>query len=179
MFRFASACFALGFALFAQTDAATAGGGFSGPKVSGSKGGFAPVASFHRRSGDRPFHRFHRRWRPMAPLYLDRRYSAPTLVQVNQVVAPAAALPTAYAVPSFAELPVSTGIREARPAEPAVYVLNQNLRRESNLREREGRRSPGPRIITLSDDGSDEAGAASGPFGAKIIHLTVPVGPRG
>lgn len=179
MFRFASACFALGFALCAQTEAATAGGGFSGPKVSAARSGFGPVASFQRRSWHRPFHRYHRRWKPTAPLFLDRRDTAPVVIQVNQTVAPVAALPAAFAVPSVAELPASTGIREARPAEPAVYVLNEARRRESSLSERGGRRSPGPRIITLSDEGGDQVDAGPGPFGAKIIHLTVPVGPRG
>jgi hypothetical protein len=174
MYRVASACLALVFALCAQTGAASAGGGFQGPKASTARGGFASVASYHGRKWHRPVHRYHRRWRPASPLFLDRRHAYPVQVHVNQTVAPVTVLPAALAVPSVADLPAATGIREARPSEPAVYVLNESLRSESNLYGSRGR-SLGPRIITLSD-GENWASDAPVPFGAKIIHLAVPVG---
>jgi hypothetical protein len=99
------------------------------------------------------------------------------LIQVNQTVAPVAVLPAALAVPSVADLPATTGIREARAAEPAILVLNESQRSDTSL-SRGGGRSPGPRIIALNDEGADWANEAPESFGARIIHLTVPVGSR-
>jgi hypothetical protein len=98
---------------------------------------------------------------------------------VNQVIgAPAAPV---FAVPTVLDLPVTTGIREAKPAEPVVYVLNEG---EPARRERLGRQDrvlttgsiAGPRIISRGEEGWDVD--ASSPSGARIIHLAVPVGRR-
>ncbi len=177
MFRLAWACFALGFALWAQSEAANARDGFSGPKATSSTRSFATLAARHGRSWHRPVHRYRRGWRPLTPLYLDRRHSSPVVVQVRQTVAPVAIVPAAFAIPSVADLPVSTGIREARPSEAAVYVLNEPRPVRPGSSGLRGR-STGPRIITLNDGNEDWSSDTPTPFGAKIIHLTVPVGPR-
>jgi hypothetical protein len=151
--------------------------GFPGHKAVSSGGGFASVTSKFGRSWHRPVHRYRRGWHPTVPLYLDRRHSSPVVVQVRQTVAPVTVIPATFAIPSVADLPVSTGIREARPSAAAVYVLNDAVqpRRESfEMRER----SPGPRIITLADREEGWSSDAPTPIGARIIHLRVPVGAR-
>jgi hypothetical protein len=99
------------------------------------------------------------------PLYLDRDDGPNVTVTVRQVFAPTIA-PVAFAVPSLRDLPASTGIRAARRIEPAVYVIND--------RPSSARRS-GPKILD-TDGGDEKSEAGDTPFGARIIHLTVPVG---
>jgi hypothetical protein len=98
---------------------------------------------------------------------------------VNQVIGPPVA--PVFAVPSVLDLPAMTGIREARPAEPVVYVLNEG---EPARRERLGQRDrvlttgsvAGPRIVHRGEEGW--GADASSSSGARIIHLAVPVGRR-
>jgi hypothetical protein len=96
------------------------------------------------------------------------------------------AVPTQVAlfVPSVANLPTLAGIRTPPAAEAAFYVLNEPQAPRSLSRQ-----SAGPRIVQLdpaSDGGWKSVLAKSEPersepehaFGARIIHLSVPVGGR-
>jgi hypothetical protein len=174
MSRRVSACLVVGLFAWFGAAPASAADGFS-PVARVSKGGSFASLGFHR-----PWHRPHRRvrhgWYPSVPLYLDRRGEDRVTVNIQQTIAPVTVLPAFPAIPSFDRLPVSTGIREPRPAEPAVYVLNDRLqpRLEPN---RSGSRGSGPRIITMPDR-DDEPVERETAVGARIIHLTVPVGPR-
>ncbi len=72
-------------------------------------------------------------------------------------------------MPTVLDLPVELGIREAKPAQPAVYVLNE----PAGWTAAPVRLSAGPRII---DTDAVSTGSVEPAFGARIIHLTVPVG---
>jgi hypothetical protein len=178
MFRLAAACLALGFVIVGAGAPAAARDGFKGPKSVRTAGAFSSLGAGIGRPWHRPFHRFRHGRRGGVPLFLDRRGRTPVIVQVNQIAPAAAAVPAFQAIPSVADLPVRTGIRETLPAEPALYVLNDGgtfRRQPLGL----GVRSAGPRIISLSDEAetwTEETGPSSG---ARVIHLAVPVGPRG
>jgi hypothetical protein len=115
----------------------------------------------------RPGHHGWRGHRPFAPsLYLDREAPAVTFVVRQTVVM---APPAFGAVPSVLDLPVAMGIREARPDQPAVYVLNE---RAAPV----GGRTRGPKIVELDPDATGAAASEQQGSGARIIHLAVPVG---
>ena len=76
-----------------------------------------------------------------------------------------------FQTPSVLDLPVQLGIREAKPEQPAVYVLNEGESR--NIDKGPVRVSSGPKIIDVTADAVADPGPA---FGAKIVHLAVPVG---
>jgi hypothetical protein len=145
-------------------------GGFATARDGFGHGGrsvFRPMSGFggwHRPWGPGRRHPF--------PGYLDGRGgSVNVVIQQNFVTAPAAP-----AVPTVLDLPVNAGIREALPAQPAVIVVNER----SGARETGTGRmlSGGPKIINTAatSDGRDQPPAAAPPFGARIVHLTVPVG---
>ena len=74
--------------------------------------------------------------------------------------------PTAYQlpiIPSAADLPVSTGIRNAPVGSPAIFVINSSGRSS-------GPSSGGAKALEKDDPESDGAGP-------RIIHLDVPRGP--
>ena len=73
------------------------------------------------------------------------------------------------AVPSVLDLPVAMGIREARPDQPAVYVLNERAGRV-------GGRPSGPKVVELNPDATGAIASEQQGSGARIIHLAVPVG---
>jgi hypothetical protein len=111
-------------------------------------------------------------WRGGAA-YLDDDYgSGPTVIVIGGSGAPGP-LPSPYYVPSVASLPAVAGIRTPPSSEPAFYVVN-----EPNPSQASFRRVSGPRIVERVANG--EGNWASEPseesFGARIIHLTVPVG---
>ncbi len=134
---------------------AAASEGFARPGVSR---GFAT----HSANGWHP--RPHRRlWAPVA---LDRSSPNVTVV-IQQVFAPPPRM--TFLAPTVLDLPVELGIREAKPAQPAVYVLNEGVRRDAAP----VRLSAGPRIVSKDAFGS---GADEPAFGARIIQLAVPVG---
>ena len=177
MRRYVCACIALGsLAFFGLGDSASAldrPGGFSRP--SGVRAGFrhARVAPgvFPRRFAHRPFRG------GGIPLYLDNDYGSDGVnVVIQQNFGSAGAVASPYSIPSFSQLPVSAGIREARPSTAAVYVINATDR--SVAESRNGApRSSGAKVLSLQQD--EAADEIEPPFGAKIIHLTVPVAPRG
>jgi hypothetical protein len=90
-------------------------------------------------------------------------------LSVRQTVIAPAAVPAFY-VPSLMDLPAVAGMRNPSASEPAVYVVNEN-----RPVQRSYSRSSGPRIVHAAMDGGWD-GPAESP-GARIIHLTVPVGP--
>ena len=115
-------------------------------------------------------------------VFLDDDYGRGVNVNVLQNVAPAAPSgPAPFYVPSVNELPAVAGIRDVRPTQPAIYVLNEGRDggkpATSSLRQP----SPGPRILEVNPDGDwvTTTGSIAQPEasgGARIIHLTVPVG---
>jgi hypothetical protein len=117
-------------------------------------------------------------------VYLDDRSDNPVIVvNVDRSAAPAQVAP-AFFVPSVANLPTLAGIRTPPAAEAAFYVLNEPQAPRSLSRQ-----SAGPRIVQLdpaSGGGWKSVLAKSEPersepehaFGARIIHLSVPVGGR-
>jgi len=110
--------------------------------------------------------RFH--GRPFFPGFLSGG-SGDVNVIVSQNVISVAAPP---AVPSILDLPVSAGMREVLPAQPAVIVVNERSGASSVPPVRA--LSQGPKIITI---GADVTAAAAPPgFGARIVHLAVPAG---
>ncbi len=134
--------------------------GLAGPSLAsdgfGFRSGFAPVSGIGGHSWNGP----RRGYRPRLG---DHRARVAVVVQ-NVFVTPP---PAVFRQPTVLDLPVSLGIREAKPAQPAVYVLNEGGRNAV-----QGIRiSTGPRIIDV--DAESGEGSAPG-FGAKIIHLSVP-----
>lgn len=137
--------------------------------VSGSAGaeGFRGVA-FHGKPGGfgQSLHHGPRRgWIPA----LQGGSGTRVTVVVQQVFVPPPQPRLVSSLPSVLDLPVEVGIREAKPDRPAFYVLNEAS--AAPVR----RLASGARIIELDEPvttGSTEAPA----FGAKIIHLSVPVG---
>jgi hypothetical protein len=107
--------------------------------------------------------------RPWLPVGLDQSDPRVTVV-IQQVFVEPPPPRTAFQLPTVLDLPVQVGIREAKPAEPAVYVLNEGEGRR--VQTSSLRLSSGPRII----DAADYREQPEPGFGAKIIHLTVPVG---
>jgi hypothetical protein len=125
-----------------------------------SPAGFATAGS--AKTG---WHGPHRARRHGVPA-LDRRGPEVSVVVQQIVISP----PPPVGFPTVLDLPVELGIREAAPAQPAVYVVNERERHPTQTGSI--RLSTGPRIIDVSADKDEPAPA----FGAKIIHLTVPVG---
>ena len=106
---------------------------------------------------------------PFLSGYLDGGGFGGVNVIVSQSVVSVAAPP---AVPTILDLPVSAGIREAQPAQAAVIVVNE--RSSASKAPPVRALSEGPKIITI---GSDQVPAAPAPaFGARVVHLAVPVG---
>jgi hypothetical protein len=114
----------------------------------------------------RPGHHGWRGYRPFAPPYLAGDAPAVTVVVRQTVVT---APPAFAAVPSVLDLPVAMGIREARPDQPAVYVLNERAGRV-------GGRPSGPKVVELNPDATGAIASEQQGSGARIIHLAVPVG---
>jgi hypothetical protein len=122
-------------------------------------------------------------WRG-AGVYLDDRSDNPVIVvNVDRSAAPPQVAP-AYFVPSVANLPTLAGIRTPPAAEAAFYVLD-----EPHAPRSLSRQTAGPRIVQAdpaSEGGWRSVLAKSEPersepehaFGARIIHLSVPVGAR-
>jgi hypothetical protein len=136
---------------------------------SGASNRFSPgvssTARFHPHGG---WHHGHRGW-PVG-VYLDRGREAFVNLAVQQTFIAPQAAPAAFVVPSVADLPAVSGIRAAPVAEPARYVINEGRPGLSGAQ-----RFSGPRIMHVTANGSWEA-QPDASFGAKIIHLTVPVG---
>jgi hypothetical protein len=201
------AWFVSGLVLAVSTGIAAAEG-FSGPKVAagagtafaaagGSGGGFSSRGFRGKHSWGRTSrwgrHGFgHGRFRHTRfPVLLGNGWGYPwgnpwgygsmPSIQVQQINAPAAA--PVYGIPSVAALPAVAGIRDARPAQPAVYVINEgpgggrfDSRTTGSI---SGTARPsGPKIIELPAEGEDWSAVSEPSGGARIIHLTVPVGPR-
>jgi hypothetical protein len=125
--------------------------------------------------------RHHRGERGWPGVYLDRRWdNGGVNVTVRQTIAPAPPSYAPFLVPSINELPALAGIREVRPSQPAIYVVDDagNSVRPvtSGLR-----RSSGPRILEAGPDGdwvttTGSVGESERNSGPRIIHLAVPVG---
>lgn len=109
--------------------------------------------------------RSHRRWIPA--LEADE----PTVRVVIQQVFVTAPPPGVLRAPTVLDLPVQVGIREVPAVQPAVIVVNDAERPETTASI--GRQAAGPKIIDLTTPELAEARPA---FGARIIHLAVPVG---
>jgi hypothetical protein len=129
------------------------------------------------RTSFRPFHGIgggHRPSRlrgwPIYPGYLQTRSEDVNVIIEQTFVS----VPAAPAVPSVLDLPVSAGIREALPAQPAVIVVNER----SGVGET-GRGqvlSGGPKIIKARPESGDTQPATGTSSGVRIVHLAVPVG---
>ena len=155
---------ALGFVLPAQ--AFDRGGFRSGISKGAFRGGFSAV----NRTGFPKFHGFRRHFGFGAPAILDDDGDNGATVVLQQVfMAPPP--PQRFQPPSVLDLPVQLGIREAKPDQPAVYVLNEGKSR--NVYKGSVRVSAGPKIVDVTADAVPDPGRA---FGAKIVHLAVPVG---
>jgi hypothetical protein len=116
------------------------------------------------------FHGFRRHFGFGAPAILDDGGDNGATVVLQQVfMAP----PPQYRFqpPSVLDLPVQLGIREAKPDQPVVYVLNEGKSR--NVYKGSVRVSAGPKIVDVTADQSRTRGR---PLGPKIVHLAVPVG---
>ena len=115
-----------------------------------------------------PGHGFRRPHRvPFFPIYRLGRGGDVNLV-VQQTVVSVQALP---AVPSIRDLPVSAGIRDTLPAQPAVIVVNARTGvGEPVVRSL----SAGPKIIDVAPEA--QVAAARAPFAARVVHLSVPAG---
>jgi hypothetical protein len=103
------------------------------------------------------------------PLFVDRGDSGGVVVIVQQSVGAPAVPADLFSVSSVSDLPVRLGIREPRPSEAAIYVLNEAGGSAAR------RETAGARIVDASR--VETTGAVEG-RGARIIHLTVPAGPR-
>jgi hypothetical protein len=101
--------------------------------------------------------------------------SYPSNVTIVEQGAPAAPVTTG-AIPSLADLPVTTGIRNDRPAEPAIYVINPTRRDTTGSIRRGGERSGGAKILTVDPSDAPNVPADVSTGGPRIIHLEVPVG---
>jgi hypothetical protein len=170
---------------------ASAGDGFRLAGHSGMRGGAGIGPGLGRPGFGRPGlgHRVHgfghvlgrgwagRGWRGGA-VYLDDDYGygngigyGPTTIVIDRSVATRSASP--YSVPSVTDVPSVAGIRQPPSAESAFYVVNEPHASQASMR-----RVSGPRIVERIADA--EGGWASQrseeSFGARIIHLTVPVG---
>jgi hypothetical protein len=123
-----------------------------------------------------------RRIRSAVPLFLDGGAQTGVTVIVQQNFGGPAPAQAAFADPGIFDLPVSLGIREAPPAQAAVYVLNENggIRRETVAQRRQA--TFGAKVIEVpTGDGVADVDAsfslaADHTSGARIIHLAVPVG---
>jgi hypothetical protein len=177
-------------AMFPTFDEASAA-----PRIRGSGPGFHSVPrgdSFRRWHGPRRHHGFVRGW---GGVYLDRGWdNGGVNVSIQQNIAPGSGgygyAP--FAVPSVSELPAVAGIREVRPSQPAIYVVNDGrggeapatsgLRRPSVPSLTTGlNRASGPRILEVTPDGdwvttTGSVAQSEQGSGPRIIHLTVPVG---
>ncbi|HEY8383818.1 MAG TPA: hypothetical protein VIL09_16885 [Microvirga sp.] len=121
--------------------------------------------------GPRPGHH-----RPFVPLYLDRSTSDRVVVNIRQTFNAPPVSPLG-AIPSVADLPTVVGIRRAEPAQPVVYVLNEERPRPGAAPRTVPR--PGARILSVDPDvPATDLVAEEQVFGPRIIHLTVPVGRR-
>jgi hypothetical protein len=105
---------------------------------------------------------------------LDNRYdAAPTVIAIDRPVAPGW-VPPSFFTPSVADLPAVAGIRHPPAAESAVYVLNEPQGPRTSMR-----RLSGPQIVERPREGESAwTSQPDAPFGARIIHLSVPVGAR-
>lgn len=97
------------------------------------------------------------------------RHRAHYLDHPAQFVEPAyapARLPVAPypMVPSLADLPAETGIREAGPARPALYVINRSGRVAGGLR-------PSAKVVDLGTPSR-----SGGRSGARVVEVRVPRG---
>jgi len=180
--------FSVGFAILIASIALTLSGGDAsardGFRVAGHSGGrgFSGHGfglgrpGFGRPGFGRPgFGRlwFGNGWRGGAA-YLDDGYgSGPTVIVIGGAGASGPA-PSPYYVPSVAPLPAVAGIRSPPASEPAFYVVNEPSPSQASFR-----RVSGPRIVERVSNGEDSWASqpSEGSFGARIIHLTVPVGP--
>ena len=156
---------ALGFVLPAQ--AFERGGLRSGFSKGGFRSGFSTVG----RAGVPKFHGFRRHLGFGAPAILDDDNDSGVTVVLQQVFMAPAPPRYRFQSPSVLDLPVQLGIREAKPDQPAVYVLNEGESR--NVYKGAVRVSAGPKIVDVTADAVPDPGPA---FGAKIVHLAVPVG---
>jgi hypothetical protein len=156
----------LGLCLAVPATAFERGGIRSGfPSAKGSR--HAKWHSPHKWHSPGKWHSPHRR--PLLPVGLDRSDPLVTVV-IQQVFVEPPPPTAAFQLPTVLDLPVQLGIREAKPAEPAVYVLNEGEGRR--IQTSSLRLTAGPKIVDAADNREQpEPG-----FGAKIIHLTVPVG---
>jgi hypothetical protein len=164
------------------------------PRIRGSGPGFHSVSrgdSFRRWHGPRRHHGFvgghHRFFRGWGGVYLDRGWdNGGVNVSIQQNIAPGSGGSAPFYVPSVSELPAVAGIREVRPTQPAIYVVNDG--RGGGAPATSGLRRPsvtsqasGPRILEVTPDGdwvttTGSIGQAEQGSGPRIIHLTVPVG---
>jgi hypothetical protein len=139
-----------------------------------ARDGFSPSGLGPTGAGLGPrWHRPFKRHRlPHPPVFLEGRRPAVTVV-VQQTVVTAPALPV---VPSLLELPVNAGIREPRPVQPAVIVLNEGPSRSAATAA--VRRAGASRILKSVPGGNRaQPEAADAPaVGAQIVYLSVPVG---
>ena len=143
------------------------GGSFGRPGISGG-----------------PHHGWDGRWRPphrhygrgFVPLYLDHRYSDYGYRQPGVVIQQTFinGAPRAAMAAGGTDVPVVLGIREAAPEQPAVYVVNETTGSVAGSRPR----AAGPRIVQLgAEDRAAEIASDETATGARIIQLSVPVGP--
>jgi hypothetical protein len=171
------------------------------PRIRGSGPGFHSVSrgdSFRRWDGPRRHQGFFRRRhhgfaRGFGGVFLDRGWdNGGVNVSIQQNIAPGSGGYVPFSVPSVGELPAVAGIREVRPSQPAIYVVNDGrgggapatsgLRRPSVASQGSGpHRLSGPRILEVTPDGDWVAttGSIAQPeqgSGPRIIHLDVPVG---
>src|SRR5215212_2710591 len=152
------------YAAFGMRGGGFRGGGFRGHSFRGH-GFFGRGFMGRGFAGGRFFgrHRFGW-WGGGGPFYLNDSYGPAVNIQ-QYVVTGGSASP--YYAPSVMQLPQSTGIRESRPAQAVLYVIND--------------RSASQRGAIVSAPKSSRAKEAAGEevaFGARIVHLEVPVARR-
>jgi hypothetical protein len=162
------------------------------PRIRGSGPGFHSVSrggSFGRWHGPRRHLGFLRRHgfvRGFGGVFLDDGWNNGGVnVSIQQNIAPGSGGYVPFAVPSVGELPAVAGIRDVRPSEPAIYVVNGGrggMPATSGLRRSfVTTQSSGPRILEVTPDGdwvatTGSIGQSEQGSGPRIIHLDVPVG---
>lgn len=140
----------------------------------GTRGSFGRpgISGGHNHGSDGRWRAPHRPYgRGFAPLYLDDGYRRPGVVIQQNFIS---GEPRAASRPGVSDVPVVLGIREAKPEQPAVYVVNETTGSVGGSRPR----AAGPRIIQLGpEDGAADFASDETATGARIIQLSVPVGP--
>jgi hypothetical protein len=133
-----------------------------------------PFRNAFRKSFFRPFQNaFHRPFFGVGnvPLYLDQDYGYPSVIVIQERSESPDYSASLLSAPSASGLPVVMGIREVRPDRAEIQILNEPAAARAAPRV-------GARVVSVP---AGEPASASTPeltSGARIVHLSVPVGSR-